>query len=231
MNIEKQQEETDGRHDSPGIREIVLIMGMTGWGKSWFAKLYSRLFDRRLIYDPTMTFPVERYDTIDNINAELLDEEPPKKFNYGFVDPDELPAAGGALFAIGDNLLVIEECATVFDKGLARLPEWGKRHCFYGRHRSCSIVLIAQRPTYMPIDFRSQANRVVTFCQHEGADMNWLQDFYGKERMEHMLQLPKFTCMDWHNGVVKEYSIKEKVLEVFHVKLDSSVDSPVSLVI
>jgi len=214
------------KHDSPGEREIVLVMGMTGWGKSWWSKLYSKPHTKKLVYDPTMTFPVDEYlpvaDIIEHVEH---DEKYEHRYNFGFLDADSIPAAAGLLFIKGKNLFVVEECATVFEKGLARLPEWGKRHCFLGRHQSCSILLIAQRPTYMPIDFRSQSNRVITFCQHEDTDMDWLQGFFGKERMERMLQLPKFTCFDWHNGVVSEYSIVLRVKEEFDVLLDIRVDS------
>lgn len=219
-------------NDSPGVREIVLVMGMTGWGKSWWTKLYSRLFPRKLIYDPSATFPVDEYRPIEDIVEDLFDSEKKiESFNWGFIGQDDVPQAASALFVVENNMLIVEECATVFEKGLARLPDWGKRHCFYGRHRSCSIVLIAQRPTYIPIDFRSQANRVITFCQHEDADMGWLGGFFGKERMDRMLTIPKFTCFDWHNGIVKEYSIRNQVKQVFGVSLDISSNSHVGLLI
>jgi len=213
------------KHDSPGIRDIILVMGMTGWGKSWWTKLYSKPQKRILVYDPTMTFPVHDYLPIADIIERVQESESEThktgcNFNFGFVDPEELPSAAGLCYLTEHNLLVVEECATVFDKGLARLPEWGRRHCFTGRHQSCSILLVAQRPTYIPIDFRSQANRVITFCQHEGTDMDWLQDFFGGERMDKMLSLPKFTCFDWHNGQVSEYSIAPRVKEEFGVSLD-----------
>lgn len=219
-------------NDSPGVREIVLVMGMTGWGKSWWTKLYSRSFARKLVYDPSGTFPCDAYRPVDDIVEDLFDEENPHpSYNWGFIGQDDVPQAASALFVIQNNMLVIEECATVFEKGQARLPDWGKRHCFYGRHRSCSLVLIAQRPTYIPIDFRSQANRVITFCQHEDADMGWLGGFFGKERMNRMLILPKFTCFDWHNGQVKEYSIRNQVKSVFGVSLDISHNEHVGLLI
>lgn len=211
-------------HDSPGIREIVLVMGMTGWGKSWWTKLYHRLFNRVLVYDPAASFPCQ-YDDIDTIVEDLLAKDAPKMFNRGFIEGDDVVQAGGLSFALGNNLLIVEECATVFEKGLARMPEWCKRLVFYGRHRGCSLVLIAQRPTYIPIDFRSQSNRVITFCQHEGADTDWLQDFYGKERCKRLSSIPKFTCFDYHNGQVSEYSIVDKVEQVFGVKLDNRVST------
>ena len=61
------------KHDSPGIREIVLVMGMTGWGKSWWSKLYSRMFERKLVYDPTLSFPVQAYLPIEESTEEPND--------------------------------------------------------------------------------------------------------------------------------------------------------------
>jgi hypothetical protein len=177
-----------------------------------------------------MSFPVKEYLPIGEINEIVLDPES-KEYNLGFVEDEDIPSAAGGLFITGNNMLIIEECATVFEKGQARLPEWGKRHCFYGRHMNCSLVLIAQRPTYIPIDFRSQANRIVTFSQGEDADMDWLKHRFGKERMERLDKLPKFYCYDFHNGQVREYSIAKRVEEVFNVKLDNRVNTQVDLLV
>jgi len=211
-------------------REITIVMGMTGWGKSWWSKLYSLKWPRVLIYDPAMSFPKVLWGNLDDHVDNLIGEEPVQDFRYGFVDDADVAQGGSVAYVRSDNMYMIEECATVFEKGQARMPEWAKRLCFTGRHRECSLTLIAQRPTYIPIDFRSQANRVITFCQHEDADMQWLGDFFGKERMERMLSIPKFTCFDWHNGKVTEYSIVDQVQNVFGVKLDTSSTSDLSLV-
>ena len=60
--------------------------------------------------------------------------------------------------------------------------------------------------------------------------MQWLGDFFGKELMERMLQLPKFTCFDWHNGQVHEYSIRDSVKREFDVSLDNATHTGLSLV-
>lgn len=211
-------------------REITIVMGMTGWGKSWWSKLYSLKWPNLLVYDPSMSFPEVLWGNLDDHLDGLIGEEPMKKFRYGFVDDADVGQGGSAAFARGNMMYMVEECAAVFEKGQARMPEWAKRLCFFGRHRECSITLIAQRPTYIPIDFRSQANRVVTFCQHEDADMQWLGDFFGRERMDRMLTIPKFSCFDWHNGKVNEYSIVNQVKDTFGVSLDRSQTSDLSLV-
>ncbi len=211
-------------------REIVLVMGLTGWGKSWWSKLYHQGFSRSFVYDPAMSFQAN-YAPMDTIVSTMLDQEhPPSTFRWGFNSADDVEAAGGLCFALGDNVLFIEELATVFEKGQARMPEWAKRICFYGRHKSCSLVLIAQRPTYIPIDFRSQANRVITFCQHESSDTDWLCDFYDRERMKRLNSMEKFYCFDYHNGAVTEYSIAQQVHQTFGIKLDRTQSGEITLV-
>ena len=201
-------------------RDIILVMGMTGYGKSLWAKLYHRMLRRSITYDPTMTFPVKEYLPGSEIYSRLANETPPKQFDYGFVEEDDLEGIGSLTFVVGHMMLIIEECATVFEKGLRMTPPWAKQLCFFGRHRACSLMLIAQRPTYIPIDFRSQANRVITFCQHEGSDMNWLGDFYSKEYMQKLPTLPKLTCLDYHNGEVSQYSIRSQVERKLGISLD-----------
>jgi hypothetical protein len=211
-------------------REITLVMGMTGWGKSWWSKLYCLKWPNLLVYDPAMSFPEVVWGNMSEHIDPMIGEEKLPHYRLGFVDHEEVAQGASASFVRGDSMFMIEECATVFDKGQARLPDWGKRLCFYGRHRECSLTLIAQRPTYIPIDLRSQANRVISFCQHEDGDIQWLGDFYGKERMNRILTVPKFTCFDWHNGNVTEYSIVEQVKETFGVTLDRSNTSSLTLV-
>lgn len=205
-------------------REIVLVMGMTGFGKSWWTKLYHEKFSRCVVYDPAASFDVEEWVDPEEIFTRLTSEKPPATFDYGFIQSEAVEGIGHLMFAVGNNCFIIEELASVFDKGLMKTPEWAKNLIFFGRHQACSLVLVAQRPTYIPIDFRSQANRVITFCQHEGSDMDWLTEFYGRERMKRLATLPKFTCFDYQDGGrITEYSIRPQVEKTFGVKLDSSI--------
>lgn len=211
-------------------REIVLVMGMTGWGKSWWSKLYHQGFSRSFVYDPAMSFQA-LYKPAEMIVDTLHENEhAPQNFRFGFVESEEAQQIGSLSFVLENNIMFLEECSAIFEKGQARMPDWAKRLCFYGRHRSCSIVLIAQRPTYIPIDFRSQANRVISFCQHETSDMDWLQDFFGREKMKSLTSLPKFTCFDWHNGICSQYSIVDRVRDVFGISLDMSQSNRIELV-
>ena len=199
-------------------------MGMTGYGKSWWSKIYHRLWKRSIVYDPAGSFPVKQWYRAADILEQWTDTPPPATFSYGFMDkgPDAIGGIGDAVYYYGNMIYFIEECATVFKKGMAICPEWLTNITFTGRHQACSLVLIAQRPTYIPVDIRSQANRVITFTQHEDSDTDWMKAFFGRERMKALPTLERFKCFDYHNGQVTEYSIKPLVKKHYGIILDST---------
>jgi hypothetical protein len=206
-------------------RDVIVVLGKTGYGKSWWAKLMAEGYTRKLVFDPMMSFRhVEWTDSADVV--EKLGEDAwtdyrdkSKPFAYGTYDPEDIPSFGGTAFYCGNNLLILEECTMVFQKGERRMAPWAHRLCFLGRHRSCSVMLISQRGANMPIDFRSQANRIISFQQHEGDDLTWLKNFFPAADVKAMANLEKFSCIDYCNGEISRYSIKEQVEETFHVEL------------
>lgn len=199
-------------------REIVLIFGRTGWGKSLWAKLYAKYRQRILIYDPAVSYDV-KFLPIEEIVEEVLERDA-QQFRLGSWDPEHAAVLGHLSYAVGKNTLLLEECSMLFTKGQRELPTWAKRICFVGRHRECSLVLIAQRPASVPIDFRTQANRIVSFAQHEGDDLGWLGDFLGRERMKELPHLQKWECIDYHNGDITRYSIRDRVERELSISLD-----------
>jgi len=204
-------------------RDVIVDVGKTGFGKTLWTRIFLKQFHRVLVYDPLQAIETN-YVTDAEIDEMLteeryLDVEQKEHFTYGTINKDMLPAFGDLAYVLSNVLLVVEECATVFDKGMRNLPEWAKRLVFQGRHRSVSLLLIAQRPISIPIDIRTQANRIVTFQQHEGDDLDWLIGFFGKENCKQMPFLPKFECLDYWNGQVNRYSIKKQAEALLGKKL------------
>src|SRR5207245_10947871 len=114
---------------------------------------------------------------------------------------------------------VLAQVTTITPKG-ARLDPWLSRLVFLGRHRACSLVVLAQRAASIPIDLRSQITRMVTFAQTEADDLSWLTPFFGREVIVSLPSLEKFFCYDSWNGNVQSYSIREQVKDAFGVTLD-----------
>jgi DNA helicase HerA-like ATPase len=206
------------------FRDIVLVIGKTGFGKSWWSKLFAQKYARKFIYDPAMSKEYECLYSSMNEIMQKYDEgelETDSKFSLGVILPTEVEGMVNLSFGIGNNLLVLEELGTFFPKGMRQLPDYMMKQCFLGRHRACSMVLIAQRAISIPIDLRGQFNRIVTFQQSEDDDVSWLIGKYGREKAESIPFLPKFTCLDNWDGQVSSYSISKQVYDVFRVKLDS----------
>ena len=187
-------------------RDFIIVVGNQGAGKSVWTKAYCNGKNRLFVYDPLASYPVDFVTDPQDYVPPIL-EGTKRDFRVGAYMPDELPLFGSTAFACGDCTLVVEECGVVFQRG-ATLDEWARRIIFMGRHRSVSIVLVAQRASSIPVDVRSQASRIVTFRQIEPDDVKAISERIGKQYREEIPNLPDLTCLDWEAGQVKKYAIR-----------------------
>jgi hypothetical protein len=128
-------------------------------------------------------------------------------FKYGTFYSDEIGLFGNVAYAAGNCTYVIEESALVFRRNEV-LEDWANRAIFLGRHVRLNLLLVAQRASKIPIDIRSQANRVITFCQTEPDDVAAVSERIGRDWREEIPKLPPLTCLDWSGGTVKKYAIR-----------------------
>lgn len=188
-------------------REIVIVLGKTGQGKSVWTRKYIEPFKRKFSFDPLMDIPANYMD-----ESGLLHQydngafEFGKEFHIGIFNSEYLELMGSLAFLSGNVCLTVEECAIAFPYGNHSVSEWLREVVFMGRHRRVSLILTAQRAISIPIIVRSQATRIVSFAQQEGADMKWLQDYFGS-KANFIPDLPKLTCLDSHDGIVSQYRI------------------------
>lgn len=134
-------------------------------------------------------------------------EHPQNAIKIGIYEPELVPILGNMAFVLENNMMVVEEVSTVF-RNTKKLEDWARHLLFIGRHRRCSLILIAQRALSIPIDFRSQATRVVTFNQTEERDHQWLRQYF-RNRTDEIGDLPPLTCLDSdaRHGTVRRYMI------------------------
>lgn len=187
-------------------REIIIVLGKTGHGKSQWTWQYLESQPRIFCYDPLRDAPrmtwmdaeqlVEWHDQSENIRYHRL----------ATADEESLDTFGHMAFQRGNCILAVEEAALVFEQG-ERITGWSKNIVFVGRHRNVSLLVTAQRAASIPIALRSQATRLVSFAQTEGDDVRWLRGFFGT-RIEELGSLPRLTCLDSHEGEIRKYAIK-----------------------
>lgn len=189
-------------------REFIIIFGNQGEGKTVWAKSYARHQKRLLVFDPVADYTFVDYATPPDewqpgvINGGL------KSFRFGTYYQEELPLFAHTAFAAGDCTFLIEECALIFKRG-EELHDWAKPLVFMGRHRRVNLVLVAQRATKIPIDIRSQANRIITFKQTEPNDVSALGERMGNNVENEIPSLQKLHCLDLDLGTMalRRYSV------------------------
>lgn len=187
-------------------REVIAVLGKTGFGKSVWTKKYAAPKTRLFVFDPLRAYPCEYLDCETLIaRHDKGDFAPGKSFAIGSNTPADLEVLGALTMLASDALLIVEECAIAFDK-YGKIPDWLRDIVFLGRHRDASILVTAQRAASVPIDLRSQISRLVTFQQSEGDDLSWLKPFVGGD-IKNLPSLPVLYCIDATSAEKIEYSI------------------------
>lgn len=176
-------------------RDFIIVVGNQGYGKSVWKRAYTKSKTRLLEYDPLASDPTIDFTTDANDWAASLIDGSKREFRYGTYFQDELPLYGSLAFAVGDCTFAVEECGTIFRRG-ATMDQWLSDLVFMGRHPRVNLILLAQRASSIPIDVRSQAQRIVTFLQTEPDDVDALCKRIGYDLADEILNLPMLTCID-----------------------------------
>lgn len=191
---------------SNGVRDVVIITGITGYGKSHWLEQYLNRYSRVFIFDPFRAIPANYISGDDLISKyENGDLNNPNPFRFGCYALPDVALMGSIGYLVGNCAFVIEECGYAFRKGES-IPEWLAEGIFLGRHQSYSMVFTAQRAISIPIELRSQTNRFISFRQTEPADVKWCREKLG-EFAEDLPTLPKYYCFDSDGDTVSRYSL------------------------
>ncbi len=181
-------------------RDVQLILGKTGSGKTTLARQLVRGLNRCIILDngfqeftaPHFTDIAALHDYLD-INA-IAGED----FKAAFTP---LKSQYETLFRwaleIGNEeaiTLVLEECdrfptpasADIFEEIVQR-----------GRHYGVNLIALATFPFNVNIDLRRQATEICTFQQHEPADIKWLSAVMPGEAIDQVQQLGDYEFLRW----------------------------------
>lgn len=166
------------------MREIIIIYGKTGTGKSELAKKYICDFERVIIIDPK-----HEYDGL--IFTSLIDlidyhnEYDPQSFIYVCRFESDLEHEYVFKFAkLIENVLVVVEEAEIYISPFARTSSFLDL-CRYGRHHEVSILGIARRNSELSINFRSLVTKLISFKQTEPRDLKAMEElgFHGLDKL------------------------------------------------
>ena len=86
----------------------------------------------------------------------------------------------------------------------------------YGNGRGVALYMVTQRATGVPINVRSQAERVISFKQREPADIKWLAEWCGEEFAEKVSTLDEHAYLTWPTPEGTHGTDNEKVSDRRH---------------
>ncbi len=160
----------------PNPREISLVFGKTGMGKSNWIKVYLASLKRVIILDPLDEYPALEFTDIGDMIDYL---ENNKVFKVKSCNILDLEALGEIVDSMVDVTFIIEEAQRCLPASRQELPDSLQRIIFLGRHFGRSLVIAAQRPSIVHIAARSQWTRIVSFNLTEVNDVRWLEGTSG----------------------------------------------------
>lgn len=173
----------------PSVPRVTLIVGRTQQGKSTLAlKMAVSEFSRIIVLDSARTrvfdqvAPSGQFTTWEGMAAWLMSESS-KAPRWCIALRSKNPADYAALLHASEHfrgvLLVMDETHKLcrMEGVMHPLELVALTGAHYGNGAGVWLFMLAQRPTSIPINIRSQADRIITFRQQEPRDRDWLVDW------------------------------------------------------
>lgn len=221
--------------------EVITIMGIRGFGKSYFLKnALLPLLKHVVIYDHVWGYPDDDEWSVDRKGqfkkyrgwflirewAELVKimlkyqkKENKNKKCFIVFRPKKHNKSTFSFFArivytIGGYYLIIDELADVCTPHW--IPEYLSDILRVGRHKNIGMAGLTQRPASVHNMFKSQVTRGFIFRLNLPPDVKYIKDWMGEE-MEVIRTLPHFHYIIWDGTrliKMKPLADKEEPLEV-----------------
>lgn len=181
-------------------RNVRLILGPTGSGKTTIARELVRTIPRALILDAGFTeySSVHVFELADLYKYLQEAAQPGKSFKVSYtpIEPDYATCFEWAR-AIGeaeDVTLVMEEADRFpTPESMAAFMELVTR----GRHYGVHLLALSTYPFNMSIALRRQATEIYSFRQHEPRDLKWLGDVMDMDTLANIEDLGEYEYLRW----------------------------------
>ncbi len=158
------------------FRDIILVFGKTGMGKTRWTRAWLAGQHRALICDPMDEYDGQKFDDLGDLIEHVM-QYTVWRCRTEFID--DVPMLAAVAIGAGRCVLVIDEAQRSLP-GRQDLPASILDVIYRGRHPVVSLVIIAQRPSTVNIAARSQWTRIITFRQTEALDCRWIEGVSGE---------------------------------------------------
>ncbi len=160
-------------------REVLVVVGQQGFGKTVYSKKTVETRKRSLIFDPTGGFDGLTPDDPDEMIEYVGGHE---MFRVRMTNQLNLPVLYALANGVGNCTVVIDEAQRIVPAGKHEIDLGLLDLIYRGRHPESGpvdLIIIAQRPTTIHIAIRSQWTRLISFRQTEPADIAWMEQTSG----------------------------------------------------
>ncbi len=157
-------------------RDIIVVVGKTGMGKTRWTRAYLRTLHRIILVDPMAEHEGLEFQDTDAMIDHIMEN---RVFRVRTEAIDDFPMVCSIAYAATRCVLVVEESQRVLPSGNKELPPSFTDIIYRGRHKRTSLILISQRASTIHIAGRSQWTRLIIFNQTEPNDVAWLLNTTG----------------------------------------------------
>lgn len=185
-------------------REVILVLGKTGSGKTTWARNFIQTKSRVLVVDAGFgDYPATSIPSLNELilTADRLNANGNGFFRLTYTPRiNETPIIMDLSRVLGNCLLTLEEADRFDDPKVC--PEYDEI-ISRGRHYGVSILGISLYPFKLPADLRRQATRIICYRMHEPRDLDYLEDIIGED-VSRLPGLEPFHYLDWQAGIGSE---------------------------
>ena len=166
------------------MRDVLIIVGQSGSGKSHFTKnVILPEYPRKITYDPMNEYEGQYFPQLDELIDHCLAHP---VFSVRTDDFESFDLICETAYNIENCCLTVEEIQRVVMPGQKPPPEF-LDIVFRGRHKNVSLIAIAQRASSININIRSQFTRFISFRQSEPNDLSYIYDICGQREIVEQL--------------------------------------------
>jgi hypothetical protein len=186
------------------LRQIRILLGQTGGGKSWRLRSYIDESPRVVIYDTLGDPEFDKYRRIERFPdlCRFLAGNPAifrvvYQWQTDVTQEEDFDRVCEAVYACRNVVFVVEEVAVFCNPNLIPIPL--RKIVALGRHRSLSLYCTSQTPPQIHNLIRSQAHQIVSFNQTEPGHVSWCRAVMG-EAADYLPGLRPHHSVSWDRG-------------------------------